>query len=173
MTDVANQYAHAVFSLAFETDKQDSIGFELKSFFNGLSVNEWQFFLHPRITKEEKHQVIEKLSLDNLTINFLKVCIDNDRFDLLESIVASYYKLLDESKDIVLVKVTSKIKLTKLNLQKIEKTLKNKLKKSIKIEEIIDKDLSSGIKIEYDGEIIDLTVKRTIDEIKNQLLGGN
>jgi F0F1-type ATP synthase delta subunit len=80
---------------------------------------------------------------------------------------------LDESKDLVLVKVTSKIKLSESNLNKIEKTLKNRMKKNIKIEEIIDKNLSSGIKIEYDGEVIDLTVKRTIDEIKNQLLGGN
>lgn len=173
MTDVANQYAHAVFSLAFEANNQENVASELNSFFSGLDVNEWQFFLHPRITKEEKHQVIEKLSLDNLTINFLKVIIDNERFDLLENIIVVYRKLLDESKDLVLVKVTSNIKLSESNLNKVQNTLKNRMKKNIKIEEIIDKNLSSGIKIEYDGEIIDLTVKRTIDEIKNQLLGGN
>lgn len=173
MTDAANQYAHAVFSLAYEADKHESIASELNNFFRGLAVNEWQFFLHPRITKEEKHQVIEKLSLDNLTLNFLKVIIDNDRFDLLENVIAEYHKLLDESKGLVVVKVSSNIKLSDSNLLKIEKTLKNKLKKNIKINEIIDKSIINGIKIEYDGEIIDLTVRKTIDEIKAQLLGGN
>ncbi len=173
MTDVAISYARAVFSLALERNIETEILKSIQGFKNSLGEEEWKFFLHPKITKVEKHQVLEALNLDNLTLNFLKVLIDNSRFALLENIIVAYLELLNDLKNVALVKVFTKLKLSETNLEKLEKALVLRLHKQVKIEEIMDQNLIGGIKIVYQGEVIDLTIKSLINDIKTQLTGGN
>jgi len=65
------------------------------------------------------------------------------------------------------------LKLSETNLEKLEKALVLRLHKQVKIEEIMDQNLIGGIKIVYQGEVIDLTIKSLIKDIKTQLTGGN
>jgi len=173
MTDAQIQYARAVFSLALEKKQENQTLDNLLTFKKSLTNQDWKFFLHPKITKAEKHQVLEKLNLDLLVLNFLKVLVDNDRLELLDLIIVNYQELLNELKGFALVKVTTKVKLSSSNLKKLEISLNQRLNKEIKLEEIIDDTLGGGIKLEYQGEVIDLSINSLINDIKTQLTGGN
>jgi F-type H+-transporting ATPase subunit delta len=173
MTDVDKQYARAVFSLALERSEEVSLYDDMKDFVNSLDKETWKFFLHPKIDKVNKHAVIEKVVSNLLLANFVKVLIDNNRFDLLENVIYAYLDLLNEMNKIVEVKILSNQPLTKDNLQRVIKSLEKRLMKKINMTEEIDEKIVGGIRIEYEGNIIDQTINSSLESIKASLLGGN
>lgn len=173
MTDVERQYARAVFSLALERDEIDEVYQELKNFSDSLSGETRQFFLHPRIDDQDKRVVVENVCKNQLLINFLKVIIDNDRMELIDTIVYAYLDLVHEMNQIVEVNVSSKIELTESNIKKIKKSLELRLLKKVKITQTIDPTIIGGIKLEYQGNVIDQTINSSLEAMKQTLLGGN
>lgn len=170
MTGIANQYALAVFSLAKEIGKEKEYLPILENFSKGVSKETQKFFAHPKISITEKKAMLEKVVDDALLLNFLKVLVDNDRFSLVESIALSYKDILDNLNKIMTVKVISKTALTKINLNKIVKRLETTYHKKIVIEEMIDKTIIGGFKIEFEGNVIDETINRQLADLKSSLV---
>ena len=173
MTDVEKQYARANFSLALEKNEVDKVYQEMFAFLQSTDLKTKEFFLHPKIAKKDKHEIIEKTLTNNLLVNFLKVLIDNDRFILLDNIVYAYLDLINEMNEVVEVKITTNTSLSKNNIEKIKKNLETKLLKKIKIIEELDETIIGGIRIEYLGNVIDETVNSSLENMKQSLLGGN
>lgn len=173
MTDVEKQYSRALFSLALEEQIIEEVYQELKNILEHLDDNSWKFFLHPKIDVQAKHEAIESISRQSLVKNFLKVLIDNDRFNLLETISYAYLDLIHEMKEIVEVNIYSNSSLTEENLAKIKKNLETKLIKKVKIISHVDNSIIGGIKIEYQGNVIDQTINSSLQAMKETLLGGN
>ena len=173
MTDVERQYARAVFLLALERKEVDEVYSELKNFIKSLDTETRQFFLHPKIDKQDKQNVIEKAIKNQLLVNFLKVIIDNDRFDLLETISYAYLDLINELNETVEVHVFSNQALTDENINKIKNNLEQKLLKKVKITQTIDSSIIGGIRIVFQGKIIDQTINSSLEKMKQTLTGGN
>jgi F-type H+-transporting ATPase subunit delta len=173
MTDVEKQYARALFSLALEKNEVDKVYQEMFAFLQSTDLKTKEFFLHPKIAKKDKHEIIEKTLTNNLLVNFLKVLIDNDRFILLDNIVYAYLDLINEMNEVVEVKITTNTSLSKNNIEKIKKNLETKLLKKIKIIEELDETIIGGIRIEYLGNVIDETVNSSLENMKQSFLGGN
>jgi F-type H+-transporting ATPase subunit delta len=173
MTGIEKQYARAVFSLALKRREEKEFFEDLKGFLEGLDETSWKFFLHPKLSKTNKHEVFDKVVTSKLLRNFLKVLIDNDRFFLLESISLAYYDLLNELFEVVDVFVYSKTPLTSSNLDRISENLSHKLNKKVVIKELIDETIVGGMRIEYQGMVIDQTINSSLENIKASLIGGN
>jgi F-type H+-transporting ATPase subunit delta len=169
MTDAAIAYANAVFSLALEKNQEELVLEELKNFFSSIDESSEKFFSHPKLSIQEKHSVIDSLDFNPLTKNFLKVLLDNDRFDNLKVILAAYEFILNERNNLAMVKIITKTKLSKENQTKLIKILEKRLNKKVKIETVVTDDLISGFKVVYQGEVIDLTGDSFISEIKTSL----
>ena len=173
MTDVERQYARAVFSLALERNEVDAVYQELRTFIDSLDHNAKQFFSHPKIDRLDKQDVLEKVIKNKLLTNFLKVLIDNDRFELLETVAYAYLDLINEMNEVVEVVVYSNTKITASNIEKIKISLEKKLLKKINMTQIIDPSIIGGIKIEYQGSVIDQTINTSLEALKQTLTGGN
>lgn len=173
MTDVERQYARAVFSLALENNETESTYQDLKSIIDALDEEAYKFFLHPKIENQEKHQVIAALSKNILLVNFLKVLIDNNRFNLIETIAYAYLDLINEMNEVVEVNVFTKADLSESNKVKLINSLEKKIQKKVKIITAIDDTIIGGIKIEYQGSVIDQTINASLDQMKTNLTGGN
>jgi len=173
MTDVERQYARAVFSLALERNEVDALYQELKTFIESLDHNAKQFFAHPKIDVLDKQNVLEKVIKNQLLTNFLKVLIDNDRFELIETVAYAYLDLINEMNEVVEVVVYSNTKITTSNIDKIKKSLEQKLLKKINMTQIIDPSIIGGMKIEYQGSVIDQTINTSLEALKQTLTGGN
>ncbi len=173
MTDVERQYARAVFSLALERNEVDTLYQELKTFIESLDHNAKQFFLHPRIERLDKQNVLDKVVKNQLLTNFIKVLIDNDRFELIETIAYAYLDLINEMNEVVEVIVYANSKISSNNIERITINLEKKLLKKINIKQIIDSSIIGGLKIEYQGSVIDQTINTTLEALKQTLTGGN
>ncbi|MBI9009868.1 MAG: ATP synthase F1 subunit delta [Tenericutes bacterium] len=169
MTGIANQYALAVFSLAKEKDKELEYSQLLMDFSNSITEDTQKFFAHPKISILEKKTVLENVVKDGLLLNFLKVLVDNDRFFLVEACALAYKDILDGMNKVMKVTVFSKKPLTKINLNKIEKKLKTTYQKRIELTEIIDETIIGGFRVEFEGNVIDETINKQLDDLKSSL----
>ncbi|MFA7075668.1 MAG: ATP synthase F1 subunit delta [Candidatus Izemoplasmatales bacterium] len=173
MTDVERQYARAVFSLALEKNLVDEVYKELNMFITSLDDQSWKFFLHPKIDVQDKHQLIDIVIKNKLLINFLKVVIDNNRFDLVKTIAEAYLDLINEMNQVIEVDVFSNLKINEVNIEKIKRNLEIKFMKKVIIKQFIDSSIIGGIRIEYQGCVIDQTINSSLDKMKKSLTGGN
>ena len=173
MTDVERQYARALFSLALEKEAVESTYQDLTDFINALDDQAKLFFLHPKIEIANKHQVIQMVGKNSLVINFLKVLLDNSRFELLPAIATEYQELINEMNETIEVMVYAKNELSATNIKKIKKKLQNKLLKNVVIKQTINESIIGGFKIEYQGQVIDETINSSLNMLKKTLTGGN
>ncbi len=169
MTGIANQYALAVFSLASKEKRGKDFLNILETFVKGIDEDTYKFFAHPKISGLDKKQTLEKVVNDILLLNFLKVLVDNDRFSLIEAISLEYKDILNNLNQIMNVNVVSNKPLNKINLDKIKNKLKEKYNRKIQIEEIIDRNIIGGFRIEFEGNVIDETINKQLNDIKSSL----
>jgi len=79
-------------------------------------------------------------------------------------------KIINESKGVVVVKISSKDKLHENTKREISHILKQKYSaKEIHLIESLDEKLLGGFKIEVNDEVIDLTIKNKISKLQEYL----
>lgn len=170
MTGIAYQYALAVFSLADDAGKSETFKDNMTIFAKSVDEEAMKFFTHPKIDKAQKHVVIEQAVEDKLLVDFLKVLVDNDRFLLLDAICMAYQEILDNIHKVMNVTIYSASSLSEKNLKKIESKLAKDYGRTIQSETIIDPAIVGGIRIEFEGNVIDQTINKQINDIKSSLL---
>ncbi|MCK4551488.1 MAG: ATP synthase F1 subunit delta [Tenericutes bacterium] len=170
MTGIANQYALAVFSLAKQEKREIEFLTILENFTGGVDEETQKFFAHPKISKLDKKEMLEKVLQDKLLLNFLKVLVDNDRIFLVQAVALEYKNILNELNKLMNVVVISSNPLSKANLDKISKKLKSTYDRKIEIKEEIDKSIIGGFRIEFEGNIIDETINKQLEDIKSSLI---
>jgi F-type H+-transporting ATPase subunit delta len=169
MNYIANQYALAVFSLACEQNTEKAFLSEWTKIIDSLDENTLKFFIHPGISKNDKKQVVDHSIENTLVKNLLFVLIDNRRLDLLQAIATEYLQLLNNRQKILEVKVYSKNALTNDQILNLKEKLAKEHQREIKIINQMDSNIIAGIKLEYEGYIVDETLNRQLDDLKTHL----
>ncbi len=170
MTDIAYQYALAVFSLADEAKKAEDFKVKLSQFVEEMDDEQHKFFSHPKIDKRDKIAIVERVVKDQLLKNFIKVLIDNDRVSLIEAILVSYQEILDTIHKVMQVQVYSGKAISKENIEKIKAKLSKSYNRNIEINTKIDTAIIGGYRVEFEGNVIDETINRQLDNLKSNLL---
>lgn len=102
--------------------------------------------------------------------NFLRLLVKHDRLAAVPAIAALYEKMLSQSKNICLATVTSAQPLKDSELSQIQKALVKKTGKAVELSTQIDESLLAGVYIEYDGQVIDQTMKGRIARFAHSLV---
>ncbi len=168
---VEAEYAKALFELA-STNKEE-IKEELEVFVNALDSNKeiYQIFDAPNISNKDKKDIITKITkgFNDTLVRFLYVLVDNERMLNIKEITEEYKLLLNDSLKAIDVNVTSKEALDDIQKDKLNNLLSDKLGRKVNIINIVDNNLIGGIKCEYDGKLIDLSVRGKLNQIKSLL----
>ena len=88
----------------------------------------------------------------------------------LQMVLKNWQELYYQKKSIELVNVETVTELSSSQDKKLQKILKDKLEKDVKINYIINKDLLGGLRISYGSFIIDDTLKSKLENIKKVML---
>lgn len=102
--------------------------------------------------------------------NFLRLIVKHDRLSAVPAIAMLYEKLLFQSKNICLASVTSAKPLQDGELAQIQKALVKKTGKAVELSTHVDETLLAGVYIEYDGQVIDQTMKGRIARFAHSLV---
>ena len=169
--DIAKRYAEAVYGVAKEKDKVKEIYDMLNSLME-LYINDSEFrnfMLHPLIENSEKKDFLGKIftDADDITMNIIDYLVDKDRIEIIRYIVSEYLKLYYlENNEVEVTGIFSK-ELSEEQFDLLKSKLEKKVGKKIILKIEIDKDIIGGGIIKMGDQIIDGSIKRQIENIKN------
>ena len=127
---------------------------------------------NPLISNEDKEEIIENVftkDIDTLIINFLKILVEKNRFNLIYDVIQVYNSMLDDINGIARIEVTSAVELNDIEQADVQAKLASKLKKQIVIKYKIDKSIIAGLIIKMGDNIIDMSVARKLEDYKMAL----
>jgi len=172
---VAAQYARGLFELALETNQFDIITDCLVSLKAVAVHDEFKVVInHPEVLTDEKFGILKCCAPEGAPdefFGFLRLLVERGRAVILPEIIDEYVKLVDERANVVHVRVVSAGKLPGETLSQIRLMLGRKLAKKIRFEEEIDPSVIAGFKVYAGDDLIDISVKTDIEEIRNSLIG--
>ena len=169
--DIAKRYAEAVYGVAKEKDKVKEIYDMLNSLME-LYINDSEFrnfMLHPLIENSEKKDFLGKIftDADDITMNIIDYLVDKDRIEIIRYIVSEYLKLYYlENNEVEVTGIFSK-ELSEEQFDLLKSKLEKKVGKKIILKIEVNKDIIGGGIVKMGDQIIDGSIKRQIENVKN------
>ena len=158
--------------LGAETGTQSEI-YESLGLVKSLFLNESEYILllcSPSISLDEKLKALDMAfdgRINESVASFLKLLTSNSRAELFYDCFDDYERLYNESKRLMLVKVTSATELTDDEKERIKKTLEKKYGLDIELSCFVDKEILGGIIIEADDTVIDGSLRKKLRDVKD------
>jgi len=165
---IGSRYAEALFEASKDIDKIEEVYEELKllrEVFN-KEVSLLQILGHPKISKNEKKELINNIFEKNLSqevLNFLYILIDKKREGNILEIIDVYEDMYYNYKGILRVVAVTAVPMKEASKEKLKETLNEKLKKEILISNKVDESIIGGVRLEIEGKLIDGTIKGKLE----------
>lgn len=102
--------------------------------------------------------------------NFLLYLKQHHYLYLLKDILEALKELDNEAHNVLAVEISSVHPLSKETVNAIDKYLQKNLNKTVSIEEKIDSNLLGGLKIKYQDQVLDLSIKQQINNLNKSLV---
>ncbi len=170
MTEISREYATALFTLALECNREKEIYASLKNVKEILESNSEyvEFLSSPSIPKKERSssllEVIE--GEEEYVCSFTALLCEHGFIKEFSSCVREYEEMFLALEKITVATVTSAVELTDAEKASLKEKLEQRTGNTVRLVTKTDKSLIAGIKIEYDGAVIDGTLKRRLYEVK-------
>jgi F-type H+-transporting ATPase subunit delta len=172
---VAQRYAKALLDLSSDDISKENVLEELsdvtQSVTNSNDLN--RVMNSPVISKEEKKNLLVKLfgeNTSNTILNLLKLLVDKDRFNILESISKEYKNEVNKLNNLLNINITSAIDLTDSDKAMIKVKLEHILKKDIELDWSVNSDIIGGLVFEVGDNIIDTSLRHKLQEIRRNII---
>ena len=175
ISNIAKRYARAFFELAEEENKLEQYYNELNLFSSIMKQNKDLngFLVNPIFEQEDKkrvlEQVISKLSLSPMTINFLKLLIDKKRIDALADIESCYRQQMDEVLKKLRATVKTAFPLSEEMLAYVTSGLEKMTGKQVEVTVETDENLLGGIMIGVGDTLYDGSIRSQLNNMRNLL----
>lgn len=172
-------YSDALFQVILENQLNKNKYLEETDFLLEIFKQEKDFiyFLNSlSIKNADKFLVIDEVFKNDLSeemLNFVKIIVKNSHINEINAILLNLKKIILNSENIVEGIVYSTNKLDKETIDKISNKINSKLNKTVKLKNLIDKSLISGIKIVVEDLVIENSFKSKINQLKKQILEGD
>lgn len=173
--NISKNYAEALFNIALKDNSLKNYKFQLNEIVSiYLSDKELQDVLsHPKISKIDKKEIINKIFSNNYISNitsFLNVLVDNNRFNFINYISEYFNVLVNNKLNIKKANIISAISLDEIQTNSIKKLIENRFNCELEFNFDVDSSLIAGIKVIVDGEVIDNSLSKNFNDLKNSLL---
>jgi F-type H+-transporting ATPase subunit delta len=168
---ISIEYAEAIFAIAMEENKTAEY-YEDLCLVDGLikeSPEYLELLMSPSIEAEEKLSLIDSAFLGKLmdnTINLIKLLCERNRIELFHECFMDYERLYNASRQTAFVTVISAVELTDTERERIKASLEAKYKLSVELRCEIDKSIMGGIIIKTDDAIMDGSLFRKLQDVK-------
>ncbi len=169
MSYVSYQYAEALFSLALDEDNVEAIKQEFEKFTSLLDQEFIHFLLHPKVSKEEKKEILSKVTDHELFRHFLYVLVDRSRLQITFNIHQDFNSIYNNRNKLLEAIVYSPVPLTNEQLKQLKDGIGKKQDRLVLITNVIDKSIIGGIRVEYEGHVLDETINHFLGSLVSDL----
>lgn len=171
---IVEKYSQSLFELAIEKDKTRDIQRELNEVVETIKNHEdlHEVLYHPRISQEDKKDLVEKLFADEISkvlLNFCKLLIDKRRERFIEPIFDSYIELINQKNELLEVEVKSAIELSSQHQEQLKEKLEKITDKEVDLQLEVDSSLIGGLVLKIGDKVIDGSLAKDLKVMKNDL----
>ena len=174
-TGIATRYATAVFDLAKEGKAIKALESDVAALDAAMtdSADLRTLLTSPLYSREEQSAAItaiaKKMKLSDTTSNVLALLAAKRRLFVMPQLLAVLQDMLSEERGEVTTEVTSAKKLTKAQADKLAKTLKAQVGKSITIKETVDESIIGGLIVKVGSKMIDTSIASKLNALQNTM----
>ena len=175
ISNISKRYARAFFDIASEEKQLERYYNEINQFASIIAQNKalGEFLANPVFEQESKKGVVEniigKLQLSGMTVNFLKLLVDKKRIDVLRDIIFFYRQLMDESLKKVRVNLKTAFPLSSEMQDYITSSLEKVTGRKVEVSVEKDPGLLGGIVIGVGDTLYDGSIKSQLNNMRNLL----
>ena len=169
---VAGRYAKSLMDLAKEMGKLDVVVEDIKSIAAAVKNRDLYLLLQsPIITADKKNAVMSAIfggKLNELTMSFIKICIDKSREGLLPDISTEFLAEHKKMQGITTVKVTTATPLSTEAIEAIRKQLvaSSDTLANVEIDVVLNPSLIGGYVVEFGDKLYDASVAHKLEVLK-------
>ena len=174
-TGIAARYATAVFDLAKEGKAIKALESDVAALEAaiGESSDLRTLLTSPLYSREEQSGAISavaaKMKLSDTTSNVLALLAAKRRLFVLPNLLVVLQDMLSEERGEVTAEVTSAKALTKAQAEKLAKTLKAQVGKSVTIKETVDESIIGGLIVKVGSKMIDTSIASKLNALQNTM----
>ncbi len=172
----AVRYARSFMLLAKEKSQLEALKEDIESILQSIeNSKELENFLHsPLIKIEKKKEILNSLfngKVSELSLKFIIQITDHKRENLMKLICQEFIKQYNKEHNIALVNLTTATQLNDSQRKEILDFIKSAYNFSaVEFEEKVDEDLIGGLILRIDDKQIDGSIKRKLQDIKQELI---
>lgn len=173
---IARKYAKGLFSVGEKDGKYGEYLGELSSLVSLFEKEErlGKALMLPILEMEKRKEllgdVVRAAGLSMPVSNMLTMLMERNRMGYLPMLREAYTSLVDEKEGRVKGILWSAFPMDDAMKEKIEAVLKERMKKDVVLTVMEDKNLIGGIKLNIQGTIIDGSIKRQLEALKENIL---
>jgi F-type H+-transporting ATPase subunit delta len=177
LSRVAIRYSKALYELALEKGILEEIENDLLLIKEQINQNEefQKYLLNPLIQTKSKTKLLQKTfdgAINSLTMNFLVLTSSKKRSEYLKEIIEKFEVLALEYNGILFAQVFSAVSLNADQTESIKNRLEKSTGKKVQLVEIIEKSLIGGFIVQIRDSVIDYSLKRQMERLKEKMVFG-
>ena len=174
MTQMAERYAQALYSLAKDEKLDAVIGEELEILDKAFSQEPAfvQLLSSPNLSREERCAVVDdsfRGRIHPYLLNFLKILSEKRHMGCFADCCKAYRERYNDDHGIVSVLAVTAVALTDAQSQKLQQKLQQVTGKTVQLRNRVDPACMGGVRLDYDGKRVDATVKNRLDQLRRML----
>ena len=177
-TRIASRYAQAALDNAVKGPLMDVYYNDFSFIYNTVKNSKELILLfkNPVTDKEKKLSIVNILfgsRISKESINFINFLITKGRDSILLEVLESFFEIRNEYLGLLEVKVFGFNPLSKEQQLKIKTDLEKITSKKVNLSFILDKTLMGGLIIQIADTMLDSSVKRRLEMLKEHMLKAN
>ncbi|KAK9828770.1 hypothetical protein WJX72_002002 [[Myrmecia] bisecta] len=175
---IAGRYASALYTAACKAGKLNAVEKDLTEIANLYSDSDLfhQFLIDPSVPKKEKlaglDAILKKLSVSDLTQNFIGVLVENNRVSHFDRIAHTFDELLAAAKGEVRATITTAEPLSEEETEEIKSGLTGMLTQgqTLLVQQKVDPGIIGGLVIDIGDKHLDMSINSRIKKIQQLIL---
>ena len=171
---VASRYAQALFETAKAQDQVTPTHEQLTQLARLMrdEPNLQAFLINPDVEPQQKLDVLDRAlqrSWSELVRSFVLMVLSFGRSESLPAIIEAFQAAVDEDAGRLRVLVRCASDLPHALLERIKKNVEHRERKTVELSTEVDPSLIGGVQLRLDHRVIDASVRRQLDDLRQQL----
>ena len=171
---MAKKYARALYNVAVQQEDVKKVSNRINYIANVMkAVPEFTQLLQThRVSTENKINILKNVLKDNvssLEIELISHVLEYNNILILPDIAKHFEYLVETDSNLVNMAITSATELSAKEVEHIQSNIESQLNKKVDVRTTIDKSLIGGVRLRVGNIVIDNTISRRLDMLKNTL----
>ena len=170
-TQIAKEYAQALFALGEESDSTRALGDALQEAWAVLQQHPdyMELLASPAIQKDERDRMVAEAfaAYPEYAVSFLQLLCRRGRIRSLNDCIAECRLLYQTAVALSTAQVVSAVPLTEAEKQQLAEKLSARTGRTVTLECEVDESLLGGMVVHVDGKVLDGSLRRRLHAVKD------